>query len=472
MTHRVGRNDPCPCQSGKKFKHCCGAVEADARNLVDTVPRGEPVAGWARAHAVWPKMRRTLLDHGLQWLGTEMLAEAIREFPFERADEEEQPAWLELFISWQLFDWVPAGTEATIAEHWLAVSAHDPMRDVGVARMIESAAAGALSFYQVQAIDRGRGAVLRNLLSDEQRFVVDRNLSEVIPPWTVLFARLLPFGDITMFEAVGYRPLPPDMVGEIVAQAEGELAILTPLSPAELRGLGTELVDLYQSAVCEDDARLARRPTLYTTDKELLVLCRDTWRIASDAQHAVIACLHALGFEADDDSGAGSGMRFRWIRENKDDNPLPTTLLGTLTVGEHELWIETHSRERQARLKNNVETALGGLIVHVTSDERDQTEFGEHDGVPESGRSGVPDEDIPPEVAQQMIGQLLARHYATWPDTPLPACKGKTPRQAVANANGRAQVEAILRDMEYRSHDSPMADAFDFDDLRKDLGLL
>lgn len=20
---RVGRNDPCPCQSGKKFKHCC-----------------------------------------------------------------------------------------------------------------------------------------------------------------------------------------------------------------------------------------------------------------------------------------------------------------------------------------------------------------------------------------------------------------------------------------------------------------
>lgn len=21
---KVGRNDPCPCKSGKKFKHCCG----------------------------------------------------------------------------------------------------------------------------------------------------------------------------------------------------------------------------------------------------------------------------------------------------------------------------------------------------------------------------------------------------------------------------------------------------------------
>ena len=22
--HKVGRNDPCPCGSGKKFKNCCG----------------------------------------------------------------------------------------------------------------------------------------------------------------------------------------------------------------------------------------------------------------------------------------------------------------------------------------------------------------------------------------------------------------------------------------------------------------
>ena len=23
MSNRTGRNDPCPCGSGKKFKHCC-----------------------------------------------------------------------------------------------------------------------------------------------------------------------------------------------------------------------------------------------------------------------------------------------------------------------------------------------------------------------------------------------------------------------------------------------------------------
>ncbi|WP_350668813.1 SEC-C metal-binding domain-containing protein, partial [Pseudoalteromonas sp. 69-MNA-CIBAN-0232] len=24
---KVGRNDPCPCGSGQKFKHCCGKLK-------------------------------------------------------------------------------------------------------------------------------------------------------------------------------------------------------------------------------------------------------------------------------------------------------------------------------------------------------------------------------------------------------------------------------------------------------------
>ena len=23
---KIGRNEPCPCASGKKYKHCCGAL--------------------------------------------------------------------------------------------------------------------------------------------------------------------------------------------------------------------------------------------------------------------------------------------------------------------------------------------------------------------------------------------------------------------------------------------------------------
>jgi preprotein translocase subunit SecA len=30
---RIGRNDPCPCGSGKKFKHCHGAVDEDSADV-------------------------------------------------------------------------------------------------------------------------------------------------------------------------------------------------------------------------------------------------------------------------------------------------------------------------------------------------------------------------------------------------------------------------------------------------------
>ena len=31
-TAKVGRNDPCPCGSGKKYKKCCGAVSHPERS--------------------------------------------------------------------------------------------------------------------------------------------------------------------------------------------------------------------------------------------------------------------------------------------------------------------------------------------------------------------------------------------------------------------------------------------------------
>jgi hypothetical protein len=45
---KVGRNDPCPCGSGKKFKKCCLTSAADSRS--DGMPPWEPVASniWDR----------------------------------------------------------------------------------------------------------------------------------------------------------------------------------------------------------------------------------------------------------------------------------------------------------------------------------------------------------------------------------------------------------------------------------------
>jgi hypothetical protein len=68
---------------------------------------------------------------------------------------------------------------------------------------------------------------------------------------------------------------------------------------------------------------------------------------------------------------------------------------------------------------------------------------------------------------------MKAKHYATWPDDPLPALGGKTARQAVKTKSGRLAVLNLIRDMEHGEARGSKAGepAFDFAPLRKTLGL-
>jgi len=70
-----------------------------------------------------------------------------------------------------------------------------------------------------------------------------------------------------------------------------------------------------------------------------------------------------------------------------------------------------------------------------------------------------------------LLRDLERRHYADWLDQSIPALSGRTPREAVRSAAGRDAVDALLKDME--NHEQRLADgaAFDFADLRRELGL-
>jgi hypothetical protein len=52
VEEKVGRNEPCPCGSGKKYKHCHGRVAPErrergsGRSVVRRAPRGEHARAW------------------------------------------------------------------------------------------------------------------------------------------------------------------------------------------------------------------------------------------------------------------------------------------------------------------------------------------------------------------------------------------------------------------------------------------
>jgi hypothetical protein len=77
---------------------------------------------------------------------------------------------------------------------------------------------------------------------------------------------------------------------------------------------------------------------------------------------------------------------------------------------------------------------------------------------------------ITPEQEADLVRLYKSQHYSTWSDTPLPALKGKTAREAVRSPQGRKAVVKLLREMERDERRKPET-AYDFNEIRRELGL-
>lgn len=64
-------------------------------------------------------------------------------------------------------------------------------------------------------------------------------------------------------------------------------------------------------------------------------------------------------------------------------------------------------------------------------------------------------------------------HYGQWPDKPLPALGGKTPREAMRARSGREQVRDLVKSMENAEERNRQAGEpwYDFSRLKTSLGV-
>jgi hypothetical protein len=144
------------------------------------------------------------------------------------------------------------------------------------------------------------------------------------------------------------------------------------------------------------------------------------------------------------------------------------TVIGTATFGDAELRVETNSVERADALRARLEKACPGILAHQRRDQQNPMAPKLVTAGTRRPTSGEPDE---PPTALAAVHAYKSRHYEEWADDPLPALHGKTPREAMRTADGRAAVEVLLKDFE--NHESRhQADArYDFGHLRRSLGL-
>jgi hypothetical protein len=412
----------------------------------------------------WRALDQLLIERGMQLLGKrqpdylELTEQYWGPGTLERFQEEEATETeVQQFMAWAFHDWRPEPGGLSAAEELAMEDDLSPLEREVIVAMNRSAT----SAYQVVRIEAGRGVELEDILQGGKVFVHDRSMSRSVTPWALLFARVYPAGPFIFCTACSFS-YPPRWKEFIVDFLTPRYQAYRKKNPGaswlEFLRLHAELFGLLSTELRE---RMSAVPELRNQDNEEYVLTQAEFAI--DQPDEWIAKLREVSEMHEEGPG-----HFVWVRA-KDHR-----ILGNFTVTGPRLRLETNSSERCDRAIAML-SRLGSLTLLERKEQGSADLYRQVQQRRREGRGPAPEPQINvndlPEIQQFLLGEL-DKHYATWPETPLPALRGKTPRQALATRRGRQEVIDLIRDMEYHDKLSRLpGPKYEWNKLRRQLGL-
>lgn len=146
------------------------------------------------------------------------------------------------------------------------------------------------------------------------------------------------------------------------------------------------------------------------------------------------------------------------------------TVLGSMELKGKALLVTVNSTERADKVRKLIRDAAGDLLrSHLTTIRTvDQMRADQ-----QRDRPSEEVEEIPLDIARQLMRDHMDKHYRETLDAPIPALGSKSPRQAVHTAAGREKVIDWLKLLENHSarHDEGPITEYDFSWMWAELGL-
>jgi len=448
---KVGRNAPCPCGSGKKYKKCCRGKEEEAR-------------GDSRAPVYVQGVDERLVSEMFRF-ASRRFGEALLRAEQDFRDPEQA---VQLLIPWSVYHFVVEGKPVV---QWFMEERKRRLSDTE-SEWLEAQQVSWLSVWEVTGVDPNHGRLsLKDLLSDEQRDVREVNASRMLARRDVVLGRVVDHDGMSVLCGVYPRVLPPMEAAEVVRRVRGRLRRKRAVPVERLREekIGRYMIRCWEEALEELLVRRSVPPKFQNTDGDELLLTIDHFAFDPASQLEVEARLAALdGVEPPDPDDSA-----RIYTLSRPGTPksvgVDTTIIGTVRLSKGRLRLETNSIRRADRLRAQVEEACGELIRHRTREHSDPSALLKHGEAPRP-RDEQPSL-ITPEEAGRVVREFKERHYAGWLDLPLPALVGMTPREAVRTKEGKDRVDVLLKDMENHECRRPEKERFSFSGMRKELGL-
>jgi len=391
----VGRNEPCPCGSGRKYKVCHLGRAGEAVSVA-------PAKALLHKLSVWltePDNQRVIDD-----LQAEVAATDRQRRGAQRPRDGEvdgQPGLMLTDVL--LFDrgclerfldvrgvLLPE-TEQALGRSWL-----------GTTR----------SLYEVRSVRPGMALTVRDLATEVSVDLGDRALSRQVEALDLLCLRIVPDGSggLTVADAMLVPRPHRAHVLELVRSGDG--------------------VDLLRWIADPNPM-----PRLQNMEGEPLLFVTATYRVADPD-----ATERALARKLRDD---GDGRLVETIERHGQQ-----WTRGSIRLDGDQATVEANSAKRAKRLERTLLRAAPGARL-IRREERGVEEALEEQR--ETGASAAEPIDVAahPEAAAAMA-EIVRGFERSWIDESIPALGGLTPRQALTDRKARAELEALLDDMAWQ----------------------
>lgn len=478
-TRKPGRNEPCPCGSGKKYKRCCLAVDAqrnDPRLQLDGVQR--------EIDGIALKLLSFLQHH----YGPDAMHEAWQEFflwPDDDIPLDQESHHLGVFLSWLMYCWAPTPEETGVPNEQLheVIPAKAFLDRKGrllsplERGYLQSCLAGQFSFYEVEAFTPECGVSLLDVVTGVRYNLSNSQDTDGLQPGSLVYALLAEVDGFCLVESASEINLPLEFKIDVIelrkqmhVSNERDVVGRHALTPEdlfqwdiELRELFLELSDaiLYpapSTEITSEGYEVEYYKLVYDIDAPAQIVTALERAFTGETQESVVS--HDIQTDAD---GQVTAAKLSILQPATEPGSGPESVVGRISIDTGQMIIKVNSRERAVWASDMVDEVLGkGAGLRVDAVPSASPFMASQDG-------RISRDD--PEV-QDAVVEMLRRHYENWMDTPLPGLKQRTPREVAKCRDGREQVALLLDQAEQVDLGLPAAKhSAVFDPIRTELGL-
>jgi len=453
----TGRNDPCPCGGGKKYKKCC--LEKDMMRLRDA--RGLSVS-------FTPAERASAIEKLLSFAsGPEFDLDreiAVRLFWGDRlADRSDQDVQMVMelaqtevnFNTWYLFD-MDVEDERTVADFFLLKDGD--RLSPGERAYLEKAMQTHLRLYEVEKVELNQGFCLRDLWTGESYRVKERAGIHQFVQWDLMAARLMDVGHDAWVIDGGIYNYPPRAKEPVLKALRKEHKRYQRNLPGRDDTAFFKRVGILFNHWWLDWVAFRPLPRIITAEGDDVSFSKAIFEVRDAGRLKETLERHAE-FERTEP------RTYSWRERTSQD----CRSLGTLSIKGSRLVLETMSKERAERGRTLLERIAGEAVQYRVTECEDLNEALKS----RPKVKGPRPPEIPAELQAKLRKQFLDKHYHEWPDIGIPALDQKTPRHAVTLKTYRPRVIDLLKEMENMEARGAREDeeAYDFGWLWKELGL-